>query len=252
MKSLFLAIIGTFLLVFLPPILVFAVVFPPPLGTVRSVGLRLSVLVAGQEVKSPILVPANTDFTLAWKSEGTACLSNWTAVDVTLPASGSSVGSLTIGTLNRPFVITCYGRGAAQTATVQVTVGVTDISVASFSIVGLKNGKERGAYIEGSYTLKASLRNLGKLPTATPFKIKYNIATNAEMTTGLRNIGEIWIGGIGGGSSKQMDPFGWQSTPSADSLYFQMCADTASAIAESVEDNNCSRVLGPYKFVTKL
>ena len=238
----------TFLLgAFLFPVAVFAATFTGPLATTKSVSLQAAIQVGGITIKSPATVPAGSDFSVVWRSTGAGCVSNWN--DSTLSASGSTVGSITA---SRSFVITCFGRGTAQTAAMQVNVGVLDLSVSTFSFSGLKKGKGSGTYVEGPFGIKTTVKNLGKLPTATTFKVKYTYAKSADMRTGLITMGEINLHGINGGESTGMEEFPWTGAPSGnDSIYYQVCADTGNAVAEVKEDNNCSKVLGPFKFVAK-
>ncbi len=222
--------------------------FPDPFfPTIKSVGLKASVEIGGAPVKLPATVAAGSAFSVVWKSSGTGCVANWSGA-LPLPPTGSATGSLTV---SRPFVITCFGRGAAQSAKMQVNVGVTDLIVPTFSITGLKRAKVKDTYLEGPFTLKATIKNLGKLANPSSFKVKYVRSLSADMKTSPLTIGEITINGIGSSQSRTMDVFPWASTPSADSSYFQVCADTAEAIAEPSETNNCSKVLGPYTFSAK-
>ncbi|KKW10473.1 MAG: hypothetical protein UY50_C0033G0001, partial [Parcubacteria group bacterium GW2011_GWA2_49_9] len=198
-------------------------------------------------VKLPVTVAAGSAFTVVWKSSGTGCVANWSGA-VPLPPTGSATGSIIT---SRPFVITCFGRGAGQSAALQVNVGVTDLAVPTFSISGLKRGKVKGTYQEGPYTLEATVKNLGKLANPNNFKVKYTLANSSDMKTRPRTIGEIAINGIGSNQSKVLDAFKWASTPSVDPSYFQVCADTGEAIVEPSDTNNCSKVLGPYTFSAK-
>lgn len=133
----------------------------------------------------------------------------------------------------------------------QVNVGFTDLAVPTFSIIGLKRTKVSDTYVEGPFTLKAAIRNLGKLGNQSAFKVKYILAFSSDMKTSPRTIGELTINGIGGAQSKTLEEFPWSSTPDEHTAYLQVCADTGGAVAEQDEANNCSKVLGPYKFSAK-
>lgn len=221
--------------------------FPDPFPTIKSVGLQASIQIGGVSVKLPVTVAGGSAFTVVWKSSGTGCVANWSGA-VPLPPTGSATGSIIT---SRPFVITCFGRGAGQSKSMQVNVGVTDLAVPTFTIAGLKRARTGGTYLEGPYTLKATIKNLGKLPNATAFKVKYKVAKSADMTVSPLTIGEITVNGITSSQSKVLEAFPWASTPSADPSYFQICADAEAKITEPSETNNCSKVLGPYKFSAK-
>lgn len=235
--------LGLLLVGTLMPFLAFATPFPAPLPTIKQVGLQLSVQVGGKSVKSPAVVAANTDFSVAWKSQGVGCVGDWTGD--TLPPTGSVSGSITA---NRTFIVTCFGRGAAQSAKAQVNVGVADLTVSSFSAAGLKGAKgQRGTFTAGPFTLKASVRNFGKLPIATPFKVKLQESENG--TSNWTSAAEQTVPALGGGATLRLDEWPRQGNAGAATRHYQVCVDTENKVSESKEDNNCSKVLGPYSFV---
>lgn len=221
------------------------------LPVVKAVNLKAAIQLGGASIKSPVVIAAEKEFTIVWKSVGHGCISNWD--EELLPASGSAVGSVS---KSRAFVITCYGRGAAQTATIQVTVGAADLSIGAFSAVGLKAAKgKKGLYLTGSggeddhapFVLKATVKNLGKLQTGGPFTVDY-----LESTDGLDSwvsIAERTVDRIGGGSTLAHEEIPRLGNPNGDKSYYKVCADTEEKVDEAKEDNNCSKVLGPYSFV---
>ena len=225
------------------PTLAFAAVFPTPLSTVRAVNLKATLQVDGVPVKSPAVVGANADFTIVWSSQGVGCVSNWSPD--TLPASGSSVGSITE---NRQFVITCYGRGAAQSANLQVNVGVTDLSIPSLAITNLRKVKTAGTYVADAHTLKATLRNLGKLAAAVPFRVQFELSNDGS--TNWVALGDYAVAGLAGSATAALE-HEWHSTAGVAKVYLRACADKTEKVAESNETNNCSRILGPYAFAAK-
>ena len=220
--------------------------FGDPIPTVKSVGLKIAVQINGKQVKLPATVAEDGDFTIIWTTvpnTATGCISNWSSA--TLPPSGSSVGSIK---KSRSFVITCYGRGAAQSATMQMNVGTADLVVSSFSAVGLKAAKgQKGKYLALPFTLKASVRNTGKLPVGTAFLIKYMESDNG--TTGWITSGERTIPEIKGSGTLAIEELPRQGNAGVDARYYQVCVDSGKDIHETREDNNCSKVLGPYSFV---
>ncbi len=114
--------------------------FSGPLPLQNSIGLRAVVQVNNTPVKSPVTVSAGSDFSIVWESVGVGCVSNWS--EGVLRATGVTTGSITA---SRAFVVTCFGPGVAQTVKLQVNVGTTDLSVSSFSAVGLKTSKKERA-----------------------------------------------------------------------------------------------------------
>ena len=46
-----------------------------------------------------------------------------------------------------------------------------------------------------------------------------------------------------------LDPLLRQGNAGVGARYYQVCLDTENKVSEAKEDNNCSRVLGPYSFV---
>lgn len=225
------------------PAVVFAATFPGPFSTISSVNLKASILVDGQTVKSPALVGAGKDFTISWASENRGrCMSNWS--DSLLSSTGMTTGSITA---NRAFVITCFGPGAAQTVKLQVNVGTTDLSVSSFSAVGLKTSKKRGFYTAGPYTLKASVRNGGKLGTSNPVRVRFEESSNG--TTGWIASGEVVLPLLKGSSTTKIPNLERTGNAGVDTRYYRVCVDTERKVDETNEDNNCSKVIGPYSFV---
>lgn len=218
---------------------------------VKAVNLKATIQIAGAPVKSPVVIAAEKEFTIVWKSAGNGCISNWD--EELLPASGSAVGAVS---KSRALVITCYGRGAAQTATLQVNVGVADLSIGAFSVTGLKAAKgKKGFYLTGSggeddhapFILKATVKNLGKLPVGKSFKVEY-----LESTDGLDSfvsIVERTVDNIGSGSTLALEEIPRLGNPNGDKSYYKVCVDAEEEVEESKEDNNCSKVLGPYSFV---
>ena len=232
-------------LALLLPGVALAAPFPVPLPVIKTISLETSLQIQGVQARSPAVVAANTDFTIVWSSSGVGCVSNWSP-DV-LPASGSVTGSLTA---NRTFVITCYGLGAAQTARFRAIVGSSDLVVPAISITGLKSSRDiAGSYFAGKYTLHAAVRNAGNLPVAATFANQYQVRSGETEAWGP--LGESMnLVGLTGGGSRPLPNLEWQSPEGANLWYFRACADTGGGvISEANEDNNCSRVLGPYKFI---
>ena len=225
------------------PAVVFAVTFPGPFSTISSVNLKAGILVDGQTVKSPALVGAGKDFSISWTSENRGrCMSNWS--DSLLSSTGVTTGSITA---SRPFIITCFGPGAAQTVKLQVNVGTTDLSVSSFSAFGLKASKKRGFYTAGAYTLKASVRSGGKLGTSIPVRVRFEEGANG--TTGWVASGEVVLPLLKGNSTTKIPDLERTGNAGADTRYYRVCVDSERKVNETNEDNNCSRVIGPYSFV---
>jgi hypothetical protein len=218
---------------------------------VKAVNLQANIQLGGASVKMPVVVAAGKEFTIRWKSVGHGCISNWD--EELLPASGSAVGTVS---KSRAFVITCYGRGAAQTATLPVTVGAADLSIGTFSVVGLKPAKgKKNAYLTGSegedehapFVLKASVKNLGKLPVGKSFLVEYQESEDGK--SGWVSIAEQTVDGMDSGSTLALDELPRIGNPNGDTSYYRVCADTEEKIEETKESNNCSKVLGPYSFV---
>lgn len=231
---------GFFLLV---PTVAFGVTFPGPFSTISAVNLKASILVDGQTVKSPALVAVGKDFSFSWTAaSGTRCMSNWS--DSLLSSTGVTTGSITA---SRAFVITCFGPGAAQTVKLQVNVGTTDLTVSSLSAFGLKASKKRGFYTAGPYILKASVKNSGKLSTSFPIRVRFEESANG--TGGWITSGENIIPLVKGNSVVQIPELPRTGNAGADTRYYRVCVDSERKVDESNEDNNCSKVIGPYSFV---
>ncbi len=226
------------------PLFVFGATFPGPFPVLKSVNLKLGLQVNGQPVKSPAIVGAGKDFSVVWSSaEGARCMSNWN--DSSLEAKGASVGSITA---SRAFVVTCFAPGAAQTASVQVVVGTTDLSVVSLSATGFKSAKKKGVYTAGHYVLKASVRNSGKLGTPVPFRVRFE--ESADGKAGWVASGEEVIPPLRGGGTAKIPELQRTGNAGTEPRYYRVCVDTERKVEESNEGNNCSKVIGPYSFVT--
>ncbi|MDO8619862.1 MAG: CARDB domain-containing protein [bacterium] len=217
--------------------------FDGPFPTISAINLKATVQIGGQPVKSPALVGANSNFTINWTAvDGARCVSNWS--DSSLPAKGSSAGSITT---SRSFVITCYAPGAAQTARLQVNVGTTDLLVSSFSASGLKVSRKKGFYVAGPFILKASVRNAGKLGTSLPVRVRFEESQNG--TTGWVASGESVISRVNGNGTVQIEPLSRVGNAGVDTRYYRVCVDTERKVDESNETNNCSKSIGPYSFI---
>lgn len=218
---------------------------------VKAVNLKAAIQIAGAPSKSPVVLAAEKEFTIVWKSAGNGCISNWD--EELLPASGSAVGTVS---KSRAFVITCYGRGAAQTATLQVNIATADLSIGAFSATGLKAAKgKKGFYLTGSggedehtpFILRATIKNLGKLPVREPFKVKYLESTD-ELDSFV-SIAETTVYNIGSGSTLALEDLPRLGNANGDKSYYKVCVDAEEEVEEAKENNNCSKVLGPYSFV---
>lgn len=224
---------------FLSPFLVFADAFPS-LPTVKTITLEAGIRLNGQTVRTPAVVPTDTEFMIEWKSSGKGCLGDWS--EAVLPPSGTQLGTIISP---RTFTVTCFARGAARTARIKVTPGVRDLAVSSFTVTPLKKTKAAGSYYAGTHTFKAVIKNNGKLPVTNPFRMQFELSTDGTRWVALSDT-EVSV--FASAATRPL-VYTWKSSASSDKIYLRACADTTGKVSETNETNNCSKVLGPYTFV---
>ncbi len=225
------------------PSIALGATFPGPFPTLSSVNVKAGLLVDGKPVKSPAMVGAGKDFSIVWSStQGGRCVSNWS--DAFMEANGTTVGSVTA---SRAFIITCFGLGTAQTVKLQVNVGTTDLSVSSLSTPGLKSSKKKGFYIAGPFMLKASVKNTGKLGTSVPIRVRFEESPTG--TSGWVASGEAVVPVVRGGGTVQIPELARMGNAGDNTRYYRVCVDTERKVDETNEDNNCSKVIGPFSFL---
>lgn len=222
----------------------------------------------GAAIKS--VVEKSKPFAIHWEAtgrdingdetdKGITCKTNFWPVDVTkadLPSKSETLGPVVESiSASRSFVITCSGIGASKTVKGKVEVGGIDLAASSLSIGGLKkpDGAAKNTFVVGDATYRAKIKNIGRLSTATTFKVKYYLSTNVSMDgkwgKNTDGMGTADVNGIKGSETKSVD---FVHYAGVGTYYVQFCVDgVGNAIHETNEDNNCSAVFGPYKFVNQ-
>ncbi len=230
------------------PILALAADFPNlPLS--KKIDLKFTASVGGQEQKGALSVAAGTVVKVAWTSVAAGCLSNFK--DAVLPSVGSFEGTIPATPASRAIILTCYDVGNAQTSRIQVNVVKPDIAVSTVSLSGAEavTGK-RGVYRAGSHlSLKAEVRNLGKLPITAPFTVAYQWSRDGKTETGWLTLAEKQISALSVGSTASVPEYIWTAgVNDPTTYYFRVIADSGNSMGESNERNNSKAVSGSYKF----
>ncbi len=157
--------------------------------------------------------------------------------------------------MNRTFIITCYGIGAAQAAKVQVNIASPDISITAVKVDGLKpfldaKGKPKAKTFKASepFSLSVGVKNSGRLSITKPFSVqvqgKY---ADAEFV----NVGEAKIvPSLTSGGSATLVFSLTKAAPSPGRLVsYRVVVDSTNAIDEDTKgEANNTKAIGPYIF----
>jgi len=244
---------------------VFQSIGPGPVLNSLSLKVWLTTYPDNVVIKSAV-VEKGKPFTINWEAmgrdtngdqteKGITCATNFSPGVVASKSENLAHGEITA---SRSFVITCSGVGASKTVKGKVEVGEIDLTVPSLSIVGLTKGDKAGTFIGGpgkTGTYRALVKNLGKLSTEKPFQVSIDFSTSPTPGSG-QVFKTVSMKGIKGNATAPID-FSWANFPiSSQGWYYRVCADAntgegggGKVVAESNEDNNCSKVLGPVKYV---
>jgi hypothetical protein len=243
-----------------------------PRGPVYSVVKTTLTLtdVDGKPITKPF-VQRNTPFTISWDTvgikrgegsfsskEGIKCVNNWGEKE---GADGSDTGSISEGRL---FAITCMGIGAGWKITPIINIGLVDLTVPNISLSPLEpklDAQQKKIpdtyFIEknGELNINASVKNAGNIRSPL-FGIDYYVSTNRNMTPKSpfesRNLPGLEPGATVEAPKLPAEIFFAEDLPTGSpGLFYQVCADSENKIFEEGrrDENNCSPVIGPYKFV---
>lgn len=247
----------------------FAILFPeavkaatfPNGEVIRTPGLVFTV----NNLKSTITLPTpiddlNDNVELKWTTNEKAkgCVNNWGS---STEKSGTVKGNTMT---SRPFVITCYGVGAGQTAKVTVNIVKPDVSASGLTIKGMvkKAGSEYFAYSAANPTgtsngvLAATIKNAGKLPiSGATYAFQYSTAGKGDGANWMDGAVTPTSGAIPStlAAGKSFKATGtWQpGATSGTSYHIRVCVRVPSGVIEGNTANNCSNAVGPYSFVVK-